>query len=100
MISFTDFLVNRVAFRKFRWYPSPATGDVACFSIQRNSTVEGAMGSRRASRSASTALFQFLLISAVVLTTSASWAASKTTQIYSFTGNAGGEYTDTELARD
>ena len=58
------------------------------------------MGSRRASRSASTALFLFILTSAVALMTSASWATSKTTQIYSFTGNAGGEYTDTELARD
>src|SRR5258708_33617320 len=54
------------------------------------------MGSRRASRSASAVI----LMSAVALMTSVSWGASTTTLIYSFTGNTGGEYTDTELARD
>src|SRR4051812_41914290 len=58
------------------------------------------MESMRASRSASTFFSVFLLMSAVALLPSASWAASTATLVYSFTGNTGGEYTDTELARD
>src|SRR5450432_3867557 len=57
------------------------------------------MGSSLVSRSASTFLF-LMMMSAVALMTSVSWAASTTTLIYSFAGNAGGEYTDTELVRD
>jgi uncharacterized repeat protein (TIGR03803 family) len=55
------------------------------------------MRSRRASRSASRCVG---MGTAVVFLATVAWATSKTTQIYSFTGNAGGEYTDTELARD
>src|SRR5579864_8238258 len=73
----------------------PATGDVACFQSSESS-MEGQMESRRVSHSAS----RILCTGAVVVLTTAMWAANTTKLIYSFTGNAGGEYTDTELVRD
>src|SRR5579859_3147404 len=55
------------------------------------------MGSRRIWHSASNVL---LISAAVALTTIVAWAASTTKLVYSFAGNADGEYTDTELVRD
>jgi uncharacterized repeat protein (TIGR03803 family) len=54
------------------------------------------MGSRRVSQSARTGF----VVCVIALLASSAWAAGTTTLLYSFTGNAGGEYTDTELVRD
>jgi len=55
------------------------------------------MGSRRLSSFANTALF---ISAAIALLATAAWAAGTTKLIYSFAGNADGEYTDTELVTD
>ena len=55
------------------------------------------MGSKRVSHCASRGV---VICAATALLATAAWAANTTKLVYSFAGNAGGEYTDTELVRD
>lgn len=55
------------------------------------------MASRQALYSASK---RFIVCASLALLATAAWAASTTKLIYSFAGNADGEYTDTELVMD